>query len=291
MPNDRPRAISNPSPIALGFTAIMVLAGLLCTPRCLSLSFEQQAQSICVIDTSTPSGCLDRSATMKASTASDVSRASPLIVVGFAGGFVKRDNTAHGEIGFALHLRRKYPVGMDVETFQNHHGQKAQMAILRLLDLNHDGVLTPEEKHRARIILYGHSWGGSEVVTLARRLQSDGIPVLLTVQVDSVTKRGEHDARIPSNVAEAVNFYQLDGLLHGRSEIQAADPSATRILGNFRLHYKRNQLPCERYSWFARSFMRPHIEIESDARVWDEVDSLIASEFSRRSPRPFLPSS
>jgi surfactin synthase thioesterase subunit len=44
------------------------------------------------------------------------------------------------------------------------------------LDTHHDGILTPEEKRNARIIIYGHSWGGSEAITLARELEKDGIP-------------------------------------------------------------------------------------------------------------------
>jgi hypothetical protein len=100
---------------------------------------------------------------------------------------------------------------------------------------------------------------------------------LLTVQVDSVQKPGEDDASIPGNVAQAVNFYQPAGLIHGRSKIRADDASRTRILGNFRFDYKSNPLACEGYPWFARVFMKPHIEIESDPAVWQRVETLILS--------------
>ena len=66
--------------------------------------------------------------------------------------------------------------------------ERAYDTIIRLLDANHDGVLSSEEKARARIILYGHSWGASAAVLLARDLRRQGVPVLLTVQVDSVAK-------------------------------------------------------------------------------------------------------
>jgi len=55
------------------------------------------------------------------------------------------------------------------------------------------------------------SWGGAETVALARELGEQKIPVLLTIQVDSVTKVGQNDAVIPANVAEAANFYQTEG--------------------------------------------------------------------------------
>jgi hypothetical protein len=106
--------------------------------------------------------------------------------------------------------------------------------------------------------------------------------VLLTIQVDSVTKPGDDDRFVPGNVAEAVNFYQLDGLLHGQREIVASDPSRTRILGNFQLDYKTDPVNLDGFPWFARTFMRPHIEIESDPSVWDRIEAMIRSEISAR---------
>ena len=203
---------------------------------------------------------------------------SALIVVGFVGGFVHHNNSVHQEVQLAEHLQQEYPSRMDVRIFPNHRGRQARQAILRLLDQDHDGVLSAQERKQARIVLYGHSWGASEAVAIARTLQDDGVPVLLTIQVDSVTKPGENDRAIPANVAEAVNFYQLDGLLHGKDRIYAADPSRTEILGNFQYDYKNNPVNCGGYPWFARLFMRPHIEIEADPKVWNRVESLIRSQ-------------
>jgi len=146
-----------------------------------------------------------------------------------------------------------------------------------LLDTDHSGTLSAAEKLNARIILYGHSWGASEAVAIARTLGKDGVPVLLTIQVDSVSK-GNDDRFIPANVAQAINFYQLDGLLHGRRQILAMDPLRTQILGNFRFDYKNNPVNCNGYPWYAQIFMKPHIEIESDPRVWGQVESLIRSK-------------
>jgi hypothetical protein len=201
-----------------------------------------------------------------------------VIVIGFVGGFVHRNNTLHREIQLANHLRKDYPSGMEFEIFENHLGRQAHQEILRLLDSDHNGALSTEEKLKARIVLYGHSWGATEAVTTARALQKDGVPVLLTIQVDSVAKLGDDDRSIPPNVAQAVNFYQLNGFLHGQRQIVAADPLHTQILGNFRFDYKANSVNCDGYPWYARIFMKPHIEIESDPRVWDQVESLIRSK-------------
>jgi hypothetical protein len=201
-----------------------------------------------------------------------------VIVVGFVGGFVHGNDSAHKEVQLAARLRKDYATGVDVKIFANHMAKQAHQEILQSLDADHNGTLSDREKLNARIVLYGHSWGASEVVNMARELQKDGVPVLLTIQVDSVSKRGEQDGSIPANVAQAINFYQLDGVLHGRSQILAADPSHTQILGNFQSSYKTNHVNTDGYPWFARMFMKPHIEIESDPSVWDRVESLIRSK-------------
>ena len=114
---------------------------------------------------------------------------SATIVIGFLGGFVRHDDRIRREVQLAARLREEYAGQAVVDTFENRNAEKAHQEIVTVLDANHDGILSPEEKQDARIILYGHSWGASEVVNLARRLEKDGIPVLLTIQVDSV-KRG-----------------------------------------------------------------------------------------------------
>src|SRR5580658_2340594 len=143
--------------------------------------------------------------------------APQIIVIGFVGGFVRHDDPVHSGVQLAAHLRQDYPSGVYVNTFENHQGDQAHRQVLQLLDTNHDGALSSDEKRDARVVIYGHSWGASETVALANQLNRDGVPVLLTIQVDSVAKSGEDDSVIPANVAQAINFYQSDGLLHGRT--------------------------------------------------------------------------
>jgi hypothetical protein len=212
----------------------------------------------------------------------DAATAPPAIVIGFVGGFVKHDAMVHSAVQVAAHLRQNYPSGVHVEVIENHHREKAREAIVRFVDTNRDGRLSTEEKRDARIILYGHSWGASEAITLARELGREGIPVLLTIQVDSVSKPGENDKLIPANVAEAANFYQLNGLLHGETRIRPADPERTRIIGNFRFDYKANPLDCKEYPWYDRIFMKAHTEIECDPIVWNQVESLIEAKLSQK---------
>lgn len=208
-----------------------------------------------------------------------------IIVIGFVGGFVRRDNRVHGPVRLAERLRRDYAGEVDVEMFENRHGGQAQAEILRRLHANHDGSISPEEKRAARIILYGHSWGGSEAIVLARQLEKYGVPVLLTIQVDSVAKLGQKDDLIPPNVAEAANFYQTDGLLHGQTQIRAQDSSRTRIIGNYKFEYRSHPIRCEEYPWYDRLFMRAHTEIECDPNVWAQVEALIRADLPEPNPR------
>jgi hypothetical protein len=205
--------------------------------------------------------------------------AQPILVVGFLGGHVKPGNRVHSTVQLAEKLRKQYP-GVWVKVFENHSGSEALREVLGQLDVDHDGSLSQEEKQNARIILYGHSWGASEEVELARQLAKVEVPVLLTIQVDSVHKIGENDAVIPSNVEQAVNFYQPHGFVHGRKHIRAADPDRTEVMGNFRFDYSGSSLRCEGYPWFNRLLIKPHVQIECDPELWNQVESLIRSRLS-----------
>jgi pimeloyl-ACP methyl ester carboxylesterase len=230
-----------------------------------------------------------------AADSSSAPTVSPVIVIGFVGGFVHRDSMIHSEVQLVAKLRSGYPSGVYADILENHKSKSAYPEILRLLDANGDGTLTDAEKRSARIILYGHSWGASAAVALARQLQKDGIPVLLTIQVDSVEKGGQDDALIPANVAEAVNFYQPHGLLHGRQQIRAADPRRTTILGNYRFDYTEKPVACDgEYPWWDRFVSKAHTEIECDPSVWNQVENLIRGKLppaaSSASVPPAVPS-
>jgi pimeloyl-ACP methyl ester carboxylesterase len=209
------------------------------------------------------------------------SESTPAIVIGFVGGFVSPKDPVHSEVELANRLRHDYASGVYVQVFDNRHVDEAYKKIVELLDSRHAGKLTDDEKKNARIVIYGHSWGGSAAIKLARRLGEAGIPVLVTVQVDSVAKFHEDDSIIPSNVRAAANFYQPYGRLHGRAEIRAADPSRTRIMGNYRFDYKTKPVYCYAdYPWWDRYLTKAHTEIECDPQVWNQVESLIRSNLS-----------
>jgi hypothetical protein len=204
---------------------------------------------------------------------------SRLIVIGFMGGRVKGNNLIHREALVAKELQEVDPRRVYAGSFANHDAQSAFNVVIALLDTDRDGRLSADEKGAARIVIYGHSWGASETVAFARRLNTLNIPVLLTIQVDSVQKPNEDDGDIPPNVHEAINFYQTEGMLHGRSSIAAMDPKQTKILGNYESSYRSAPVSCEKFPWFARTFMKAHIEIENDPSVWGKIAALIRTKF------------
>lgn len=204
------------------------------------------------------------------------------LVVGFVGGFVHTDDSRHSEVQLSRRLQAKYGSGVQVEVFKNRDKEKARKAILNWFNLLEVASATTNQRPEASLILFGHSWGGSAVIYLARELEKEGVPVTLTIQVDSVRKHGQDDSVIPSNVAEAVNFYQTKGIIHGRPEIVAADPHRTAVLGNFRFDYAKEPAECSVYPWYDRFFFKGHTSIECDPRVWSSIQGLIVSHLAPR---------
>lgn len=207
------------------------------------------------------------------------------VLVGFVGGFVRHTNPHHGPVIVAQKIHQFAPQGSHIEVYENRHRKTAYRDIVHLLDTDRDGVLSAEEKSRARIILFGQSWGGSAVVMLARELKRIGIPVMLTVQVDSIDKPWQQDDVIPDNVAAAVNFYQPHGLLHGRQLIRAADDSKTQILGNYRFDYRENPVKCEGMSWIDKALTPSHMQSECDPHLWGQVEGLVRQRLEPESEK------
>jgi hypothetical protein len=56
------------------------------------------------------------------------------------------------------------------------------------------------------------------------------------------------------------------------------NPKQTTILGNYESSYRNSPVSCANYPWFARAFMKPHIEIENDPSVWGKIAALIRTK-------------
>jgi hypothetical protein len=115
----------------------------------------------------------------------------------------ERDSWHDENVGvgrLAAKLRKSVLKGVHVETVENLKRGLALKFVKNSLDRDGNGELDDSERSSARIILYGQSFGGAAVVKFARQLNEMAVPVLLTIQIDSV---GRGDEMIPPNVRSA----------------------------------------------------------------------------------------
>lgn len=200
------------------------------------------------------------------------------LVLGFAGGREKWDNQ-HAVRRLALELRALQLSGVHVETVENSKRNLALELVRRAFDRNGDGGLDSSERRGVRLIVYGHSFGGAAVVKLARQLDKLEVPVMLSVQIDSV---GRGDAVIPANVARAANLFQKSGrFIAGEPAIRAADPSRTVIVGNFEFDYRDRRINLSGVPWNKKIFRGAHTRMEHDPVVWSKVRDLIVEAVGR----------
>jgi hypothetical protein len=163
-----------------------------------------------------------------------------------------------------------------IETLENRKRDLAMELILNSFDSNQDGYLDERERGRARLIMFGHSLGGAAVVKLSNNLRELGIPVLLTVQIDSVGFTYD-DHVIPSNVRSAANLYQLDGwLLVGEDEIVPEDPEKTKIITNLKFDYKGKEVDMSGVPWERRLLSVPHSKMDADPEVWSRAKRVVS---------------
>jgi hypothetical protein len=195
-----------------------------------------------------------------------------LLILGFMGGRDSWD-TNNALRRLALKLRSRAAAGFRVETVENRKRALAIELVRKAFDRDRNGHLDEQERASARLILYGQSFGGAAVVKLARQLKSMAVPILLTVQIDSV---GRGDRVIPSNVAQAANLFQRNGLLiRGEPEIVPEDRDRTTIIGNFEFDYSQKEVDVSQVRWHKKIFRVAHSKMEHDPDVWAKVEELI----------------
>lgn len=196
---------------------------------------------------------------------------SRCLIVGFMGGRDRRDNRRVGVGRLAEKLRGVNRPDLAVAVFENRRRGEALQFVEKAIEGGRDS---------ACVILYGQSFGGAAVVKFARQLHQRGIPVRLTVQVDSV---GLGDALIPPNVRRAANLYQSDGwFIRGEPVIRAEGPAKTEVIGNFRFSYKDRRVDVSGLPWYKKIFRVAHSKMDRDREVWSTVERLILEAASEK---------
>ena len=198
------------------------------------------------------------------------------LVIGFLGGREAWDNEERSPRKLALRLRSPRVRGLHVETLENDRRPLAVELIRRAFDRDRNGVVDSQERASARIVVYGLSFGGAATVKLARDLHKLNIPVLLTIQIDSV---GWGDSVIPPNVRRTANFYQKNGIvIRGEGPIRAEDPERTMIVADCRVDYSKRKIDISHVNWFKKLMRVAHSYISYDPEVWSRVEQLILGE-------------
>lgn len=202
--------------------------------------------------------------------------AGSCLVIGFLGGRDAWDDADKGVRQTALALRDP-AAGVFVETFENRRRDVALRFVLEALDCDRDGNADERMVETTRIIVYGQSLGGSATMKFARQLDELGLPVELTVQIDSV---GRGDGVIPPNVRHALNLYQDSGIfLEGEHPVVAEDPERTRVLGNWRFDYDAppgSEIAIDDLPFWKIIFRVAHAKMDRDPRVWESVRAILA---------------
>ncbi len=130
-----------------------------------------------------------------------------------------------------------------------------------------DGAIarTMIERYRAApsrepIVLIGHSVGAEDVITIARKLDREGIRVDLLVTLDAT-----NPSTIPSNVRHSVNYYQsslLDYVPVLRGVKLRADSGFTGVLENLDVRKERRDL----LEWDTN-----HVNIDKNSKIHADI--------------------
>ena len=157
-----------------------------------------------------------------------------ILVAGIVGGLDTPNNRFSGVVKIRKQLQALNNPEICAKTFSAYHWTSAYHWIAEYFPSRREERWSNEEIQSVpKIILYGHSLGGWACLSLARLLDTKGIPVELTVQIDSV---GFTDSVVPPNVKAAANFYHRATLpFLTRRNIRAENENSTQVLGNSRI--------------------------------------------------------
>ena len=153
-----------------------------------------------------------------------------ILYAGFVGAMESSNRKGSGVVQIRDVLRGSAYSDVCSESFIPLSWESCRNWILRQFPA-HSGPFTQAEIDEGpRIILLGHSTGGWAMLKVARDLRDKGIPVELTVQLDSV---GITDYTVPSNVKSSAIFHARDFLMFLTTKnIRMEDPRRTKLVAN-----------------------------------------------------------
>ena len=109
---------------------------------------------------------------------------------------------------------------------------------------------------RTRILLAGHSRGGDELIAMAWRLYSAGVPVALAVAFDSTRAVDQ----VPPNVERFINLYQSTNALGGGAARPAPDFHGEYATVNLAEHREMNHVTIDKMLSLHRAILPKFVE-------------------------------
>jgi hypothetical protein len=162
-----------------------------------------------------------------------------IVYLGFVGALEPANNKNSGVVQIRQTLQGKDYSDVCARSFSPYVWTEGRDWLMEHFP-THPGALTSLELQQApKVILVGHSMGGWAIMSVARELRSHGIPVELTVQVDSV---GFTDDVIPRNVKSAAIFHANDVLIFMTTKhVRLEDPNHTKIVADVKVAKANHQ--------------------------------------------------
>jgi len=198
--------------IALRATVLASMLGFLCTVA------AAQAQTQAVV----PHAARSRVET------SSAPGECPILFLGYVGALEPANNPHSGVIRIRRELQDGNYPDVCANSFSPYIWTEGRDWLLRHFPSHPGRLTTTELQNSPKVILVGHSMGGWAILSVARDLKARGIPVELTVQVDSV---GITDFTVPANVRSAAVFHANDELmLLTTKHVRLEDSHQTRLL-------------------------------------------------------------
>lgn len=176
----------------------------------------------------TASASGNKSSSAKTSAAIQRDKTCRIIYLGFVGALEPAHNKRSGVVQIATSLQGDEFPDVCAKSFSPYVWGEGLEWLLSHFP-SHAGELRAGESSRApKVVLVGHSMGGWAMMSVARKLSSRGIPVELTIQIDSV---GFTDTTVPQNVKCAAIFHARDVLTPLTTKrLRVEDSSRTRLL-------------------------------------------------------------
>ncbi len=200
------------------------------------------------------------------------------LILGFLGGGKRSGDENRPAIQLAERLRVLEIPAVYIETTGHDRYVQALKLVEAATRRDAKGRCPVQGCSKIQLLLYGRGEGGATVLRLARELKSLGLPVALTVQVDTA---GRSDGVIPSNVARAANLYDAGAATAGGTRIRAEDPAKTQILANLLFSEDGKWLDLPEGVSPGRPRHARSAQFDSDPQVWNRVEDYILEEMRR----------